>query len=291
MTLEQIKGFLMAVDCGSIGRAASKMFVSTSTLSYQIKSLEEELGFPLLERTYSGVVPTEAGKYLAQRMGNSLKEIDKAIETAQVQQRKSLHFSIALGCSYPYSKLGEKIDILLKKYPRAQINLLPMESKDPMQPILNNSADVLITYEQYVLSVKNTVFRPIETSEMYCIMKKSRETGDITLSEVASLPLFFPKSLDKYSTFRHVYDDILSINPGAELRQSPSAPIQDVFTLVEKGEGAVLAHQNNARLAANSPDLTVRHLPGYAHVIGVCWLKDNEREIMNDFAEICKAIC
>ena len=51
MTIEQIETFLMISETNSITTAAKKLFLSQSTVSHRISSLEKELGFSLLSRT------------------------------------------------------------------------------------------------------------------------------------------------------------------------------------------------------------------------------------------------
>ena len=50
MTYNEIEAFLEVVRCGSLSRAAQSLFVSQSTLSGRIMSLESELGMTLLVR-------------------------------------------------------------------------------------------------------------------------------------------------------------------------------------------------------------------------------------------------
>ena len=50
---------LTAIDLGNLTRAAEQLGYTQSGLSYVIKTLETELGFPLLVRSRTGVRPTE----------------------------------------------------------------------------------------------------------------------------------------------------------------------------------------------------------------------------------------
>ena len=50
MTISQIKYFLEAVDCGSFQKASEKLYISRQALSKQIRAVETELGFALLDR-------------------------------------------------------------------------------------------------------------------------------------------------------------------------------------------------------------------------------------------------
>lgn len=51
MTIEQIETFLTISETNSITAAANRLFISQSTVSHRINSLEKELGFSLLSRT------------------------------------------------------------------------------------------------------------------------------------------------------------------------------------------------------------------------------------------------
>ncbi|MFP3656566.1 LysR family transcriptional regulator, partial [Burkholderia sp. SIMBA_052] len=61
MELRQLRYFVRVVECGSMGRAALELDVVTSTLSQQISRLESELSVRLLQRTKTGIQPTNAG--------------------------------------------------------------------------------------------------------------------------------------------------------------------------------------------------------------------------------------
>src|SRR2546429_9219358 len=62
MNLRQLQYLLAIADEGSFTRAAERLLVAQPSLSQQIKSLERELGGPLLERLPTGVRLTAAGK-------------------------------------------------------------------------------------------------------------------------------------------------------------------------------------------------------------------------------------
>lgn len=61
MTLQQIKYVLEVARCGSMNKAADKLFVSQPTLTTSIRALEEEIGVTIFDRTNHGVVLTAEG--------------------------------------------------------------------------------------------------------------------------------------------------------------------------------------------------------------------------------------
>lgn len=65
MTIQQLQYVLEIARCGSASRAAKNLFLSQPNLSSAIKNLEQELGFPIFERTSAGMKLTPAGSRLA----------------------------------------------------------------------------------------------------------------------------------------------------------------------------------------------------------------------------------
>ena len=58
--------FYEVVTCGSISKAALKLYISQPATSQSIKALEEEIGFPLLIRSSKGVKLTNEGNEIFQ---------------------------------------------------------------------------------------------------------------------------------------------------------------------------------------------------------------------------------
>lgn len=62
MDIRKYEVFLRAVECGNLTRAGEELGYTQSGVSHMMKSLENELGFPLLIRGRTGVVPTPEGE-------------------------------------------------------------------------------------------------------------------------------------------------------------------------------------------------------------------------------------
>ena len=62
MELRHLRYFVALAECLSFTRAAERVHVTQSTLSHQIRQLEEEVGQPLFDRIGKKVVTTEAGE-------------------------------------------------------------------------------------------------------------------------------------------------------------------------------------------------------------------------------------
>src|SRR5947209_3799995 len=62
--LELLRSFVSVVDSGGFTRAGERVHRTQSTVSQQIRRLEEDVGQPLLNRSGKDVTPTEAGERL-----------------------------------------------------------------------------------------------------------------------------------------------------------------------------------------------------------------------------------
>ena len=83
MNLRQLRYFVTIVEEGSLTRAAQRLYVAPPSSSQQIKSLEAELGGPLLERIPSGVRLTEAGKAFLEEARTALRYSERAADAAR----------------------------------------------------------------------------------------------------------------------------------------------------------------------------------------------------------------
>jgi len=64
LDLDLLKSFVSVVDTGGFTRAGERVHRTQSTVSQQIKRLEETLGYPLLHRNGKQATPTEQGERL-----------------------------------------------------------------------------------------------------------------------------------------------------------------------------------------------------------------------------------
>ena len=83
MTTKQIDYCIELARTESFSRGAENMFVSQPTFSYQIKLLEEEVGFEIFVRNGKGATLTPAGEQFVSFLTNMRKDLKRAIEQGQ----------------------------------------------------------------------------------------------------------------------------------------------------------------------------------------------------------------
>jgi DNA-binding transcriptional LysR family regulator len=78
--LNELRGFCVAAELGSLGRAAVRLHVSQPSLSKRLASLEVKVGARLLERSSRGVALTPAGRRLYEQARPLLEMADQVTE-------------------------------------------------------------------------------------------------------------------------------------------------------------------------------------------------------------------
>src|SRR6202048_287793 len=92
--LELLRSFVSVVDSGGFTRAGERVHRTQSTVSQQIKRLEDDVGQPLLNRNGKDVTPTEAGERL---LSYARRLLSLAEEARDVVARPSNEGAVRLG--------------------------------------------------------------------------------------------------------------------------------------------------------------------------------------------------
>ena len=82
MTFEQLKSFLAVVKHNHFTLASQELFISQSSISKHIKSLEKEIGIELFKREHRTITLTPAGKEFLEFARKNAKEF------VQIQERR-----------------------------------------------------------------------------------------------------------------------------------------------------------------------------------------------------------
>jgi DNA-binding transcriptional LysR family regulator len=92
--LELLRSFVSVVDAGGFTRASERVHRTQSTVSQQIKRLEDDVGQPLLNRNGKDVTPTEAGERL---LSYARRLLSLAEEARDVLARPGNEGAVRLG--------------------------------------------------------------------------------------------------------------------------------------------------------------------------------------------------
>src|ERR1700722_3154280 len=94
LDLELLRSFVSVVDTGGFTRAGERIHRTQSTVSQQIRRLEEDVGQLLLVRSGKDVTPTEAGERL---LSYARRLLSLAEEARDVMARPGHEGAVRLG--------------------------------------------------------------------------------------------------------------------------------------------------------------------------------------------------
>lgn len=123
--LNQLRWFQIVAEEQSFTRAASKIGVAQSTLSYTIKQLEARMGIRLLTRTTRNVATTAAGERLLQTITPRIAEIEEEIAAlTALRDKPSGSIRLTLSDHALESVVWPKLKLVLRDYPDINVELV-----------------------------------------------------------------------------------------------------------------------------------------------------------------------
>lgn len=193
MELRQLRYFVAVVQHGSMGKAALELGLVTSALSQQISRLESELSTRLLQRTSSGVVPTDAGLAFWRQAQLALRHIDSAAEAAR-HARLSGHVSVGL----PPSTAGVLglpfMQAMRQRYPDVRLRMVESLSGYLASMLSGRQIDLAILFNNEPAQRWSVL--PLLEERLFVIgargMPGMPKGDSTTLAALSALPLVLP---------------------------------------------------------------------------------------------------
>lgn len=229
MELRQLKYFLKAKELLNFTDAARALNISQSTLSQQIKQLEDELNVPLFNRIGKRITLTEAGSLFGEY---ALQSINRANEgLLLLQDLKNLNTGkITVGVIYSMRILFAKTLIqFAKQYPNIKIQVVFGTTKDLLEKLNLHQFDFVLTFHEKP-NEPHLKYQTLLNSNMVLVTAKKSSLASkttISLTEVAALPLALPFS--GYNTIQFFEESFSQKN----LNPNICMEINDIPTLFE----------------------------------------------------------
>src|SRR6266851_5402722 len=122
LDLDLLRSFVSVVDAGGFTRAGERVHRTQSTVSQQIKRLEDDIGQPLLNRTAKDVTPTEAGERL---LSYARRLLALAEEARDVMARPGSEGAIRLGVPEDFAayRLAKLLAAFSRSHPTLRLDV------------------------------------------------------------------------------------------------------------------------------------------------------------------------
>ncbi|BAV08432.1 LysR family transcriptional regulator, cyn operon transcriptional activator [Filimonas lacunae] len=194
MEVRQLTYFVKAAETLHFTDAAAAIYVTQSTLSQQIKQLEEELGMLLFDRIGKHVVLTEAGQVFLEHARRILSEIDKARQ-AIIDLNTSVSGELKIGTTYAFSSLLLPVlSPFTQKYPHIKI-LVDYDAPGALEKKLRMSElDFILSFHNHP-GDEDLNSQPLFASRIVMVVAKTHSLAalkKVTLKEIGKLNLVLP---------------------------------------------------------------------------------------------------
>ncbi|MBQ2328606.1 MAG: LysR family transcriptional regulator [Oscillospiraceae bacterium] len=173
MTTKQIDYCIELAHTLNFSRAADHMFVSQPTFSYQIKLLEDEIGFALFERSGKGVSLTPAGAQFVTFLAGMREDLKRAVEQGQNFSAKYQDsISISLMVRQAVCFLPEAIRLFSETNPEVQIKPV-FRYENGVESFLRSEADVLFALKEQTRQIPGIAVHDLFESRVYLIADRN----------------------------------------------------------------------------------------------------------------------
>src|SRR5687768_8325510 len=123
MELRHLRYFIAVAEEENVSRAALKLHVSQPALSRQVRDLEEELGFLLLERSAKSVRLTDAGRAFLTEARAVLQRTDEAVKTARAVATRGGELHVGYAPSLTARMLPATLRAFQAELPEVRVKL------------------------------------------------------------------------------------------------------------------------------------------------------------------------
>lgn len=150
MELRQLKYFVEVGRLKSYSLASKSLYITQSTISQQIRKLEEELGVELLSRDTRHVALSDYGEQFLPHAIKILKEAEVCAD--KIRDVKELHTgTLSVGSTYSFGPLLiQSILDFYRQYPHVRLRLVSASWTELQKKLLDRELDIVLAYKSSV---------------------------------------------------------------------------------------------------------------------------------------------
>lgn len=217
MELRQLKYFAKVAETLNFSEAAKMLCITQSTLSQQIKQLENELDTPLLMRSSHKVTLTEAGELILPHVRHVLHETEACANRIN-DLNKIATGSLSIGVTYSFSPiLTETLLSFMKQFPKIKLNIFYKPMSELMELLKERMVDFVLAFRptQQMEGVESHI---LFQNYLVAIVSKHHPLANkekVSITELKNYDLALPS---KGLQARNAFENIISPNNSLRVR-------------------------------------------------------------------------
>ena len=234
MDTKNLATFIQTAELKSFTKAAQKLGYTQSTVSFQIRQLETELGVPLFDRINRTVSLTPAGTRLLRNAGELMALLRGITEDSAEQEVLSGKVRLAMADSLCRVLMASVVPVLREKYPKITLEIYSAGTEEMFRLLNHNEVDLVCTMDSHIYDASYIIDREQPLGVHFvCAPEMLPADGPITMERLQRLPLMLT---EKHMSYRSLLDELLA-SRSQEL--SPVLECGNVSLLRELAEGGI----------------------------------------------------
>lgn len=177
MELKNLITFTHVAELGSFTKAGELLGYSQSTVSFQIKQLEDELGCLLFERINHTITLTERGRDLVSYAHQVRALTEEYKESLKKDEDISGHVHIVTPDSVCDEMINSHYIDFHNKYPNISVKFTTADTFDMFDMLDHNEADVIITLDSHSYNGDYVIAKEERLSMHFVASTNSRFAG------------------------------------------------------------------------------------------------------------------
>lgn len=192
MTLQQLKYYCTVCECGSITKAAQKVYVTQPAVTAAIRELEKEYAVRLVNKDGKRIRLTGAGEgfyQYAARMMEDAEKFDRQVREMVSQSRK---LRIGITKSAGSSVYTEYLSKHAEEYRDVELALTVNASSVLLEKLREQELDVLLILDHGIDAMSDLEKAELKKTEMFYCMSRSHTLASepfLTVSMIAEEPM------------------------------------------------------------------------------------------------------
>ena len=278
----------MAANTLNFTQTAKLLDYAQSSITAQIKSLEDEVGTPLFERLGKRIILTEAGKQLVDYAKKIIAVEDEMKQNLVVQQKFLRIGAQESQCTYRFPPILKRFK---EQYPNVELSFKPVHTQDVACELLQNGHLDIAFVTDKDSAVSMIVKEVLLQEKLVLIAAASHPFAQlitVTLEQIANEPLLLT---EKGCSYRMQFEHLLQIEGTFPKQISEFSSIEAIKQCVIAGLGISLLPKMvvaNELIHGQLVELntTIKMAPIYT---AITWHKDKFiPDFLQDFITIAR---
>ena len=287
MELRQLRYFAKAAETLNFSHAANCLNMAQSSLSRQIKQLEDELGTQLFIRDSHSIRLTEAGEEMLPFALRTIHDAEACADRIR-DLRKMLTGTINIGVTHSFSPiLTETVISFLKMYPKIKVNIVYKQMNELMELLSNHELDFVLAFKpiQPLPDVESHILFQNTLSVIVGNNHPLASKDKVSISELEKYDLAFPsKGLQARNAFDNMVSDYNKFKIRIELND-----VNTLLKLVRQtnlvtvlAEDSIYGVSDVKAVPINVPD---NQMSGCVHILKETYRKHSMQEFIRILTE------